>query len=129
MQQLRTRRHQRLNADAGFTLIELLMVIVILGILAVIVLYAIGSTRSDAIVSTCKTDLKSIQEAAQVVHTHEGAYPTTAAELGDPDKGGLLKAFPTNSGYTLTYPGTGGPPHVDVSGDAVKSLTDECKAK
>jgi prepilin-type N-terminal cleavage/methylation domain-containing protein len=38
----------KLRNEEGFTLIELLIVIVVLGILASIVLFAIGQTQNDA---------------------------------------------------------------------------------
>jgi general secretion pathway protein G len=94
-----------MSGDEGFTLIELLIVIIILGILAAIVVFAVGNTRDDAVQATCKTDAKSIQLSAEAVKTHDGSYPVTAnaAFLSDPAHGGLLKAFPSSSNYTLTY--------------------------
>src|SRR5512139_2042649 len=47
--------------DEGFTLIELLIVITVLGILAGIVLVAVGSTRKDSIANSCKTNFRSIE--------------------------------------------------------------------
>jgi prepilin-type N-terminal cleavage/methylation domain-containing protein len=38
----------RLHREEGFTLIELLIVIVVLGILAAIVLFAVGNTKDEA---------------------------------------------------------------------------------
>src|SRR4051812_33642732 len=61
--------------EGGFTLIELLIVIIILGILAAIVVFAVSSTRSDSVASACKTDLKSAQLSAEAVNTKTGSYP------------------------------------------------------
>lgn len=80
--------------DEGFTLIELLIVIIILGILAAIVVFAVGSTRGDSVAATCKTDVKSIILAEEAYKTKNAAYTDTAANLSDGTKGGVLKAWP-----------------------------------
>src|SRR3954452_22310682 len=84
---------RRRKREEGFTLIELLIVIIILGILAAIVVFAIGQTRGDAVSSSCKTTVKQIALAAEANKTHEGTYGS-AADLADKTKGGLLKAAP-----------------------------------
>src|SRR4051794_21031399 len=65
--------------DHGFTLIELLIVITVLGILATIVLVATGSTKKDAVASSCKTNFKSIQLSAESVFTKGGGYPSVSS--------------------------------------------------
>src|SRR4051812_48871907 len=97
---------RRGKGDGGFTLIELLIVIVILGILAAIVVFAVGNTRKDAVANSCKTDLKSVQLSAEAVKVNDGTYPLTAnaADLKAPAHGGLLKDWPITNGtnYTVT---------------------------
>ena len=88
--------------DEGFTLIELLIVIIILGILAAIVVFAVGTTRKDSVTSACKTDFKSIELSAEAVNTKTGSYGVTA-DLTDSTKGGLLKTFPSSAEYAFTY--------------------------
>ena len=44
--------------DEGFTLIELLIVIVILGILATVVVFAVGGITDKGKTSACKAELK-----------------------------------------------------------------------
>lgn len=93
----------RSNKDEGFTLIELLIVIIILGILAAIVVFAIGSTRGDAVNSACKTNVKSIQLAAEAVKTKTGKYPATAGARGGD---GLLATSSSTDGQVLkAWPG------------------------
>ena len=72
-----TQTMQRKRDEQGFTLIELLIVIIILGILAAIVVFAVGNTRRDSVASTCKTDFKSLELSAEAVNTKAGAYPAT----------------------------------------------------
>jgi general secretion pathway protein G len=100
---------QRRNEEGGFTLIELLIVIVILGILAAIVVFAIGNSRSDAVQNSCKTNQSAVQLSAEAVKTKTGAYPTTAVNAAAPGdltnaaNGGLLKSFPVSTDYALQW--------------------------
>lgn len=68
-------------ADAAFTLIEILIVIVVLGLLAAIVVFAVGGTRDDTVSSLCRTDVRAIQTAAESVFTSTGSYPGNEAGL------------------------------------------------
>ncbi|MGN6474810.1 MAG: prepilin-type N-terminal cleavage/methylation domain-containing protein [Mycobacteriales bacterium] len=96
----------RKAADEGFTLIELLIVIIILGILAAIVVFAVGSTRSDAVTATCTTDIKTIQLAEEAYKTHSGSYTSDQTVLAGAN--GNLKSWPTNSAFTLALTGANG---------------------
>src|SRR3954463_1709661 len=90
--------------EEGFTLIELLIVVIILGVLAAIVVFAVGSTRKDAVDATCKTDVKSIQLAAEAVKTKSGSYPATSATGQGGDN--LLATSSSANGEVLkTWPG------------------------
>ena len=53
------------ESEGGFTLIELLIVIVILGILAGIVVFAVGGITDRGQASACKADKKTLQVAEE----------------------------------------------------------------
>src|SRR5438477_287684 len=112
-------RQRRTQGDSGFTLIELLIVIVILGVLAAIVVFAVGNTRGEAEQNACATNAKSVQLSAESVRTHDNAYPTTANSdyLTQAEHGGLLKTWP--DGITYTSDGT----NYTIAGDKCTAIT------
>jgi general secretion pathway protein G len=61
--------------ELGFTLIELLIVIVIVGILAGIVVFAVQSITSSGVGSSCSTDWKTVQTALEAYRAQMGGYP------------------------------------------------------
>ena len=118
------------RGEQGFTLIELLIVIIILGILAAIVVFAIGTTRDDAVHSACKTDFKSIELSAEAVNTKEGKYPAAAGTNGGdnlvaPAPGALLKAYPESDDYSIVYAqlSSGDDYSLTVKNDATPAVT------
>ena len=56
---------QKNLAAKGFTLIELLVVIVILGILAAVVVFAVSGITDRGQKSACKTDARTLRTAAE----------------------------------------------------------------
>jgi len=71
-------RQARELREEGFTLIELLIVIVVLGVLAGIVVFGVGTFRQDAKDTACKADLKTVSVAADAYNAKTGAYPAGA---------------------------------------------------
>jgi general secretion pathway protein G len=119
-------RLRQMRNEEGFTLIELLIVIIVLGILAAIVVFAVSGTRGDAVASRCKTDIKAVELSAEAVYAKQGSYPvgtiddttentaTAAIEnalldgflVSGVKNGALLKSWPDSSDVRLVYTGT-----------------------
>ena len=95
-QRLHTAREVRRNED-GFTLIELLIVIVVLGILAGIVVFGVGTFRQDATAAACKADAKTVEVAAEAYNAKTGGYPASIATLVTAN---YMKTAPTSA---VTY--------------------------
>lgn len=111
---------QRIRAlrqnESGFTLIELLIVIVILGVLAGIVVFAVSAFNNDGVTTACRADVKNVEIASEAYYAKTGAYahsiddsagatPATAASLVG---AGYLKQKPNSTKYTVTYTPAGG---------------------
>jgi prepilin-type N-terminal cleavage/methylation domain-containing protein len=106
----RARQDQR-----GFTLIELLIVIVILGILAAIVVFAVNGIQNRGTAAACKADVETVTVAAEAYDAQNGHYADSMDELV---KAGLLHSVPSNTNYTIDYKADNGDnPNVSVSSD------------
>jgi type II secretion system protein G len=89
------------NDDEGFTLIELLIVIVILGILAAVVVFAVGGITDKGKTSACKADFKTVEVAVEAYYAKNGSYPTSVTALtAAPDK--FLRSTPKYAKVSTT---------------------------
>ena len=61
--------------ERGFTLVELLVVIVILGILAAVVVFAVGGITNKGKSSACTIEVRTINTALQAFYANTNAYP------------------------------------------------------
>jgi len=75
LNQTRSREDHQNVLERGFTLVELLIVIVILGILAGIVVFAVGNLTSNAKTNACGTEKATISTALEAYKANTGAYP------------------------------------------------------
>jgi type II secretion system protein G len=105
LQRIRKARHE----ESGFTLIELLIVIVILGILAAVVVFAVNGIQNKGKAAACNADLASVNTAIEAYYAQNGNYPTAMADLVP----GFLHSAPAatvaSSGYVITYAKAGTP--------------------
>ncbi|TML42742.1 MAG: prepilin-type N-terminal cleavage/methylation domain-containing protein [Actinobacteria bacterium] len=118
--------------ERGFTLIELLIVIVILGILAAIVVFAVGTTSASSVQAACHADGKSLETALESYKAQTGAFPvapgngdgtgagwtaltSTATDANGNTIGPWLKQQPGTSHYRLSFAGTVGTVSVSTS--------------
>jgi prepilin-type N-terminal cleavage/methylation domain-containing protein len=100
---------QRIRAmkqnESGFTLIELLIVIVILGVLAGVVVFAVSGITDRGVEAACKADKKTIEVAVEAYYAKESKYPAgsdDATRLGALKTAGLIKDVPSSDKYTIT---------------------------
>jgi len=100
--------------EGGFTLIELLIVIVILGILAAIVVFAVGGITDRGTLSACKSDKKSIEVGVEAAFAQNAAYPANVAALVPT----FLHQVPSTAHYTLAL-SAATPPLVTVAAGTV----------
>jgi general secretion pathway protein G len=89
--------------ESGFTLIELLIVIVILGILAGIVVFAVGGVTDRGTKAACQSDLKSVEVAVEANFAQNGTYPADDAAAQAALVPGFLHSYPD----TVTYAKSG----------------------
>jgi prepilin-type N-terminal cleavage/methylation domain-containing protein len=61
--------------DKGFTLVELLIVIVILGILATVTVFAVRGITDQGKASTCAADKKTLETAGEAYFAQFGTTP------------------------------------------------------
>ena len=81
LQRLHERRRE-MGDEGGFTLIELLIVIVILGILAAIVVFAVQNLSKSSSKASCGSDVKTVETAAEAFKAQVGSYPNSTLPTG-----------------------------------------------
>jgi type II secretion system protein G len=75
----------------GFTLVELLVVIVILGILAAVVVFAVSGIQDRGQTSACQTDANTIRTAVEAYRAQAGHLSTDDPSMANLVTAGLLQ--------------------------------------
>lgn len=78
IKQMKVLTAKRARGDQGFTLIELLVVIVILGIIASVVVFAVGGIDDKGEVASFQTDAQTLRTAQEAWCAQEGEYLSEA---------------------------------------------------
>ena len=119
-----TRKAVPFPDEDGFTLVELMVVIVIIGLLATLVAFAVIPQLGRANSEKAKTDIATLEQAVEMYRLNNVTYPTTAdglnalvsapASLSDPTRyqaGGYIKKLPKDPWgrpYVYASPGQHG---------------------
>ena len=93
------------NQDKGFTLVELLIVIVILGILATVTVFAVRGITDQGQDNACAVSKRTVETALESYYAQNQTNATAMSDLttGPVGGGALLKDDPTaGANATLT---------------------------
>ena len=106
------KRQRNAGEINGFTLIELLIVIVVLGILAAVVIFALGGITGKSAKAACQADGATVSTAIAALEVqYPGTVVSTALMTGTTDGGPYVQSWPNNAThYTFTLNGTGKDP-------------------
>lgn len=93
-----TGRRQFRDPEAGFTLIELLIVIIVLGLLTAIVLFALGTFKQDSALGACRADVKQVRTAETAYKLKNDGYTNIHGLV----VAKMLQTPPSSPEYTVT---------------------------
>ena len=101
-----------MSKQRGFTLIEILVVIAIIGVLATIILAAVGSAREKAAYAKARSELRQINLAMRLLYDDTGFYPSNLADQTnicyDPPGANEIAADNANAGIVANGRGWAG---------------------
>jgi prepilin-type N-terminal cleavage/methylation domain-containing protein len=113
LRDIQARRRGEELAEKGFTLIELLIVIVVLGILAATVVFALTGVSGQSATAACNSDAKTVETAVQAfIDSPDNTNNTAPANIGElvtpPTADGFtasdqfIHALPSNTAYAIS---------------------------
>lgn len=111
------RNHRK--PDDGFTLIEIILVVLILGVLVSVVIFAVGGTRTEAMKSGCDADERVLGVAFEAYSAATGSSALTPTGT-DNDR---FEQTLVDSGLLV---GTSEYFDLDANGDIIPEADSEC---
>lgn len=110
----RLKRQRDAGEISGFTLIELLIVIVVLGILAAVVIFALGGITGKSQLAACQADGATVSTAFAAFRAQNPTvtlsnvveadlYKTSTTHNGG--QGPYIQSWPNATSYTYSLPG------------------------
>ena len=106
---------RRMRGQGGFTLIELLVVIAILGVLAAVVVFAVGGINNTSKESACEIDKRTVSTAAQAYFAQENDWAASEQALVD---AGFLEDLSSSYDYAAPAAGATAPAITAQAGNA-----------
>jgi general secretion pathway protein G len=96
---MNTNSKARSTRDKGFTLVELLIVIVILGVLATVTVFAVRGISSRGQLTACQSDKATLDVAVEAYFAQNGTNAANEQALVD---GGFLKSLSSTHDVSAT---------------------------
>ncbi len=100
-----TSRTNRADREGGFTLVELLIVIVILGVLATVTVFAVRGVTDDGQSAACDSEFSNLQRAQEMHLVQHGAFADEAGLVANGaivEESTLYNVALNGDGYDLT---------------------------
>jgi prepilin-type N-terminal cleavage/methylation domain-containing protein len=104
----RLKQRRESNEISGFTLIEILVVIVVLGILAAVVIFALNGATGKSAIAACQADGATVSSAiADFNNQNPGlevaGTPMQTLLTGSTDNGPYIQSWPNNLPHYRFY--------------------------
>ncbi len=92
------------NRTSAFPFIERLPVIVVVGVLAVVIVFALGGVTAKSAVAACNSDAETVEAAVTAFRTDNPSLVPTPTLLTSSSHGGpFLRSWPSNGArYAIT---------------------------
>jgi prepilin-type N-terminal cleavage/methylation domain-containing protein len=109
------------SADEGFSLLEVLVIIVVLGILAGIVVFAVQDLPNRTATAACQSDFKTLESAQETYKAQTGTYAISFTSLEGTTMGMTgamvgpwIKETPNSTRYTIGFDTSTGSTYGDI---------------